>query len=155
MIILIMPLRSLLPIPAHSANEMDSTAQETSNQLFRFITTVDSVNTPASNMQTQEIITSNQPVTVSSSRWAKLVLEKLYKALMELVTKVGEFKQELSPAMYRAFREAERFARGLCEVPRPAPYPCCLHRNHRVGTLDRAVNSISDRSFGLWCRGCR
>lgn len=39
-----------------------------------------------------------------------MVLEKLYKTMVELVIKVGELKQELSPAMYRVFREAERFA---------------------------------------------
>jgi hypothetical protein len=98
-----------------SAAELQSAAQDTSHGLIRYITTTDALNTLTSSIQMQEIITSGQPITISSSRWTRMVLEKLYKAMIELVTKAGELKQELSPVMHKVLDEAKHFAQELAE----------------------------------------
>lgn len=100
---------------ALSPTELDNAAQETSIKLFHFITTTNSVNIPASNMQIQEIMTSGQPITISSSWWTKIVLDKFYKAMIELVTKFEELKEKLSPTMHKVIDEAERFAHEFAE----------------------------------------
>ncbi|KEQ75815.1 hypothetical protein M436DRAFT_61126 [Aureobasidium namibiae CBS 147.97] len=72
-------------------------------------------------MHMQEIITSDKPVTVRSSRWTKLVLDKLYKAMLELVAKIGEIREKLSPMMRKVIEEAEHFAHELEEFQEEHP----------------------------------
>jgi hypothetical protein len=93
--------------------ELQSAADKTCDKLLHFITTTDTLNTPTSNVQMQDIITSDKPITVSSSWWTKTVLKKLYVAMVWLVSKVMELKQELGPAMRKVFDEAESFAHEL------------------------------------------
>lgn len=98
-----------------SNTELQAAANETSDKLLHLITTVDVLNTLTSNMQMQDIIASNKPITVQSSRWTKLVLDKLYKAMLELVTKIVEMREKLSPMMRKVVKEAEHFAHELEE----------------------------------------
>ncbi|CAD0091456.1 unnamed protein product [Aureobasidium vineae] len=93
-----------------SVVEVQSAVESTSNKLLHFITTTDTFNTPAYNVQIQDIIKANQPITVQSSWWIQAVLKTLHKAMTELVKKVENHSQELSPAMHKLFIEAETLA---------------------------------------------
>jgi hypothetical protein len=99
-----------------SAADLQSTAKKTSDKLIHFITTSTSVNTSKTNIQVQKIIDSEKPSTVVSAWWTQMVLKRLYKAMTELVIKVGELKQELNPVMRKVFDEAEQFVHELEEL---------------------------------------
>lgn len=96
-------------------------ALKTSKEVLRLIVAAYELNTPALNMHVQEIITSNKPITVQSSYWTKIVLEKLYKAMMELVTKAGELCKKISLVMRKAIDEAEYFAHELAKFQHEYP----------------------------------
>lgn len=104
-----------------STTELQSTAHQTSIRVLRLITTTDALNTPALNMHMQEIITSNKPIAIQSSYWTKLVLNRLYKAMIELVTKMGEMRDKFSPVMRKVIDDAEHFAHELQEFQEKHP----------------------------------
>jgi hypothetical protein len=93
--------------------ELESAADERCDKIIQLITTTNAIDMPTLNVQIQEIVTSGRPITVSSSWWTKTVLKKLYVAMAWLVASVIELKQDLGPAMGKAYDEAESFADEL------------------------------------------
>jgi hypothetical protein len=96
-----------------SDTELESAADETCDKILQLITTTNASDMPTLNVQIQEIVTSSRPITISSSWWTKTILKKLYVAMVWLVSKVMELKQELGPTMRKVFDEAESFAYEL------------------------------------------
>jgi hypothetical protein len=93
--------------------ELQSATGETCDKILQLITTTNALDMPTLNVQIQEIVNSARPITVSSSWWTKTVLTKLYVAMAWLVASVIELKQDLGPAMGKAYDEAESFADQL------------------------------------------
>jgi hypothetical protein len=96
-----------------SDTELQSAADETCDKVIQLISTTNAIDMPTLSLQIHEIVTSGRPITVSSSWWTKTVLTKLYVAMAWLVASVIELKQDLGPAMGKAYDEAESFADQL------------------------------------------
>jgi hypothetical protein len=97
-----------------SAAEPQSAAKETSDEIL-YLITAKAFNTYTINVWMHNVISSSQPITIASSWWTHLVLERLYKPMIRLITEIGQLRQQLSPALRKVVDEAEHFTHELKE----------------------------------------
>ena len=128
-------------------------ANKTSDKLLHLITTTNVLNTPTSNMHMQEIITSNKPITVQSSRWTKLVLDRLYAAMVELITKIKEMREKLSPALRKVIEEAEHFAHELEEFQEEHPILTAFIETTALAVLIAVLAPVLLEALGFGVEG--
>jgi len=136
-----------------SAIELQAAANKTSDKLLHLITKTDVLNTPTSNMHMQEIITSNKPITVQSSRWTKLVLDRLYAAMVELITKIKEMREKLSPALRKVIEEAEHFAHELEEFQEEHPILTAFIETTALAVLIAVLAPVLLEALGFGVEG--
>jgi hypothetical protein len=104
-------------------------------------------------MQIQEIVTSGQPITISSSWWTKMVLDKLYKAMVDLVTRFEELKEKLSPTTHKVIDEAERFAHDFAEFHNEHPILAVLIETTALAVLIEVLAPLLLEALGFGVEG--
>lgn len=138
---------------APSAVELQSAATETSGKLFRFVMTNSTPNTLTFNMHIQETINSGKPITIESSYWTKIVLEKLYKAMVNLVTQAEGLHQKLSPVMRKVVDEAKHFAHELDEFQNEHPILAAFIETTALAVLIAILAPILLDALGFGIEG--
>ena len=136
-----------------STTELQATANKTSDNLLHFITTTDVLNTSEFDICMQDIMTSNKPITIQSSRWTKLVLNRLYAAMVELVTKIGEMREKLSPMMRKVIEEAEHFAHELEEFKEEHPILTAFMETTALAVLIAVLAPVLLEALGFGVEG--
>jgi hypothetical protein len=136
-----------------SAAELQSAANETSNEILHLIFTTKAFNTYTINVQMHEIISSSQPFTIASSWWTHLVLERLYESMTRLIAEIDQLRQELSPALRKVVDEAEHFTYELKEFQGEHPIPTVLIETTVLALLITLLGPVLLEALGFGAEG--
>jgi hypothetical protein len=136
-----------------SATELQSAAKRTSDKFLHLIFTAKAFNTSTINLQMHEIISSSQPITIASSWWIHLVLERLYKSMIKLITEIDQLRQKLSPALRKVVDEAEHFTHGLKEFQGEHPILAVLIETTVLALLIALLAPVLLEALGFGAEG--
>jgi hypothetical protein len=100
-----------------------------------------------------EIITSSQPIIIASSWWTHLVLERLHKSLIKLITEIDQLRQKLSPALRKVVNEAEHFTHELKEFQGEHPILTVLIETTVLALLIALLAPVLLEALGFGAEG--